>query len=132
LVVNPDKYIQHNPETREGGVGLAELFKQLSEMSPRVNIVRLFSDGDYVFGHTEYDFGSPRVGFEIFRFEGDQTVEHWDNIQPEMGPNASGISMVSGETLARDLDKTEIHRALISSRHHILNTIRTCLVACLH
>lgn len=84
-VVNPDKYIQHNPQTQEGGEGLAALFKRLSRTSPRVNIVRIFSDGDYVFGHTEYDFSSRRVGFEVFRFEGEQTVEHWDtseNIPP--------------------------------------------------
>ena len=53
-VVNPDKYIQHIPQTREGGEGLAALFKRLSKTSPRVNIVRIFSDGDYVFVHTEY------------------------------------------------------------------------------
>ena len=80
-VVNPDKYIQHNPQTHEGGEGLAELFKRLSKTSPRVNIVRVFSDGDYVFTHTEYDFGSRRVGFEVFRFEGAQTVEHWDTTE---------------------------------------------------
>jgi predicted SnoaL-like aldol condensation-catalyzing enzyme len=74
-VVHPDKYIQHNPQTHEGGVGLAELFSQLSKSSPRVNIVRVFSDGDYVFAHTEYDFSNSNIGFEAFRFEGDQTVE---------------------------------------------------------
>jgi predicted SnoaL-like aldol condensation-catalyzing enzyme len=54
-VVNLDKYIQHNPQTQEGGEGLAALFKRLSKTSPKVNIVRIFSDGDFVFGHTEYD-----------------------------------------------------------------------------
>ena len=112
-VVNPDKYIQHNPQTREGGEGLAALFKRLSKTSPRVNIVRIFSDGDFIFGHTEYDFGTSRVGFEVFRFEGDQTVEHWDNIQSRQGPNLSGHSMVDGPTEVRDLDKTEAHRALV-------------------
>ena len=47
-VVNPNKYIQHNPQTQEGGEGLADLFKRLAKSSPRVNIVRVFSDGDYV------------------------------------------------------------------------------------
>ena len=46
-VVNKDKYIQHNPQTSEGGEGLAALFKRLSKTSPRVNLVRMFSDGDY-------------------------------------------------------------------------------------
>jgi predicted SnoaL-like aldol condensation-catalyzing enzyme len=112
-VVNPDKYIQHNPQTHEGGEGLAALFKRLSKSSPRVNIVRIFADGDYVFAHTEYDFDTSRIGFEIFRFEGDLTVEHWDNIQPRKGPNPSGHSMVDGPTEASDLDSTQYNRELV-------------------
>jgi predicted SnoaL-like aldol condensation-catalyzing enzyme len=80
-VVNEQKYIQHNPQTHEGGEGLAALFKRLSMTSPRVNIVRVFSDGDFVFAHTEYDFSTRRIGFEVFRFEGTQAVEHWDNMR---------------------------------------------------
>jgi len=114
-VVNPDKYIQHNPHTHEGGEGLASLFKRLAKSSPRVNIVRVFMDGDYVFAHTEYDFSSSRIGFEIFRFEGDQTVEHWDNIQSRKGPNRSGHSMVDGPRRATDLDRTEANRERVRS-----------------
>lgn len=112
-VVNPNKYIQHNPQTQEGGEGLAALFKRLSKTSPKVNIVRIFSDGDFVFGHTEYDFSSRRIGFELFRFEGDQTVEHWDNIQPRLGPNKSGHSMVDGPTEPSDFESTEANRQLV-------------------
>ncbi len=114
-VVNPDKYIQHNPQTYEGGEGLAALFKRLSKSNPRVNMVRIFSDGDYVFGHTEYDFDTSRVGFEMFRFEGEQTVEHWDNIQLRKGPNPSGHSMADGPTEAIELDKTESNREFVRS-----------------
>lgn len=115
LVVNQDKYIQHNPQTQEGGEGLAVLFKRLSKRSPTVNIVRIFSDADYVFAHTEYNFGSPRVGFEIFRFEGEQTVEHWDNIQLRKGPNKSAHSMVDGTTESAEQCNTETNRALVKS-----------------
>ena len=114
-VVNPGKYIQHNPQTHEGGEGLAALFKRLAKSSPRVNIVRIFSDGDYVFAHTEYDFGTSRVGFEIFRFEDDLAVEHWDNIQPREGPNTSGHSMVDGPTEATGLDRTNYNREMVRS-----------------
>lgn len=114
-VVHPEKYIQHNPQTHEGGEGLAALFKRLAKSSPRVNIVRVFADGDYVFAHTEYDFSTSRIGFEVFRFEGEYTVEHWDNIQPRMGPNPSGHSMVDGPTELADPDKTEQNRALVSA-----------------
>lgn len=112
-VVSEDRYVQHNPQTREGGEGLAALFERLSKTSPRVNIVRIFADGDYVFGHTEYDFSSRRIGFEVFRFEGDHAVEHWDNIQSRMGPNPSGHSMVDGETDVSDFHMTESNRELV-------------------
>ncbi|MDX8387865.1 MAG: hypothetical protein R8M46_04930 [Ghiorsea sp.] len=114
-VVNPDKYIQHNPQTHEGGEGLAALFKRLAKSSPRVNIIRIFSDGDYVFGHTQYDFGTSRIGFEVFRFEGDFTVEHWDNIQLKKEPNVLGHSMIDGPTEVTDLDKTESNRGIVKS-----------------
>ena len=70
-VVNEAKYDQHNPQTEEGSEGLAALFKRLSETTrPGVNVVRAFEDGDFVFGHTEYDFATRRIGFEVFRFRG--------------------------------------------------------------
>ena len=114
-VVNEAKYIQHNPQTHEGSEGLAALFQRLSRTSPRVNIVRAFEDGDFVFAHTEYDFARRNIGFEVFRFEDGQVVEHWDNIQERKGPNESGRSMVDGPTEAVDLELTESNRALVRS-----------------
>lgn len=115
LIVNEEKYIQHNPQTHEGSEGLADLFKRLSKTSPHVNIVRVFEDGDFVFAHTEYDFTERNIGFEIFRFENGQAVEHWDNIQKRKGPNSSGHSMVDGVTEVKDHLETEKNRMLIQS-----------------
>ena len=112
-VVNEAKYIQHNPQTHEGSEGLASLFKRLALTGPRVNIVRAFEDGDFVFAHTEYDFSKRNIGFEVFRFEDGKAVEHWDNIQPRQGPNASGRSMVDGPVLAEDHALTEANRELV-------------------
>ncbi len=115
-VVNEGKYIQHNPLTREGNVGLAELFKRLAKTSPRVEIVRVFEDGDYVFAHTDYDFNVIEVGFEVFRFEDGLVVEHWDNLQSKpSSPNPSGHTMLDGSTEVTDLDKTEDNRKFIKS-----------------
>lgn len=114
-VVNEDKYIQHNPQTHEGSEGLGALFKRLSKTSPKVNIVRIFQDGDFIFGHTEYDFADRNIGFEIFRFENEQAVEHWDNIQPRRGPNISGHSMVDGVVEITDIQMTENNRSIIQS-----------------
>ena len=115
-VVNEAKYIQHNPQTREGNVGLAELFKRLAKTSPRVEIVRVFQDADFVFAHTHYDFNVVEIGFEVFRFEDGQAVEHWDNLQSKPDAlNPSGHSMIDGETEINDLDRTGGNRELIRS-----------------
>lgn len=114
-VVNEEKYIQHNPQTLEGSEGLAELFKRLSKTSPRVNVVRVFEDGDFVFAHTEYDFATRNIGFEIFRFENGQAVEHWDNIQKRLGPNSADHTMIDGVTEATDHELTESNRSVIQS-----------------
>lgn len=114
-VVNEAKYIQHNPQTHEGSEGLASLFLRLSKTQPRVNMVRAFRDGDYVFAHMEYDFASRKICFEVFRFENGQAVEHWDNIQERNGPNPSGRGMVDGPTEARDHALTERNRTLVRS-----------------
>ena len=113
-VVHPTTYIQHNPETHEGGEGLAALFKRLSKTSPRVNLVRVFEDGDYVFAHTEYDFSTSKIGFEVFRFENDLVVEHWDNLQARPGePNPSDHTMTDGPTEPTDLDKTKENKEFV-------------------
>ena len=112
-VVNEAKYIQHNPQTHEGSEGLASLFARLSKTNPRVTFVRVFEDGDYAFAHNEYDFSSLRVAFEVFRFENGKAVEHWDNIQPMMGPNPSGRGMLDGAKEITDLDKTDANRDLV-------------------
>ena len=115
-VVNESQYIQHNPLTREGNIGLAELFARLAKTSPRVEIVRIFEDGDFVFAHTDYDFNEIEVGFEVFRFENGKVVEHWDNLQTKpTNPNPSGHTMLDGETEVSDLDKTEENRSFIRS-----------------
>ena len=114
-VVNEDKYIQHNPQTHEGSEGLADLFKRLSKTSPRVNIVRVFEDDDFVFAHTEYDFATRNIGFEIFRFENAQAVEHWDNIQKRLGPNSADHTMIDGVKEATDHELTESNRIVIQS-----------------
>ena len=95
---------------------MAELFKRLSQTSPRVDIVHIFEDGDYVFAHTDYNFNVLEIGFEVFRFEDGLAVEHWDNLQPKHGSlNPSGHTMIDGPTEATDLDKTEVNRELIRS-----------------
>jgi predicted SnoaL-like aldol condensation-catalyzing enzyme len=46
-----------------------------------VNTIRVFQDSDFVFAHTEYNFFGPKIGFDIFRFEGGLIAEHWDTLE---------------------------------------------------
>ncbi len=112
-VINPDKYIQHNLGAADGLAGFGALLQALPPRSARVNTVRVFEDGDYVFAHTDYNFFGPKIGFDIFRFENGRIVEHWDNLQETTGPNPTGQTMTGGPTEAHGVTKTEANKALV-------------------
>lgn len=115
-VINPDKYIQHNLAAADGLKGFGDLLAALPKGSARVNTVRVFQDGEYVFAHTEYDFFGPKIGFDIFRFENGKIVEHWDNLQETpKAPNPSGHTMTDGPTTSTDLDRTEANKKLVAA-----------------
>lgn len=111
--INTDKYIQHNLNAADGLAGFGALMKSLPPNSARVHTVRSFTDGNFVFTHTDYNFFGPKVGFDIFRFENGKIVEHWDNLQETAAPNPSGHTMIDGATAIKDLDKTEANKALV-------------------
>lgn len=111
--INPDKYIQHNLMVADGLEGFGAVMKQLPAGSAKATVVRAFQDGDYVVAHTEYNFFGPKVGFDIFRFENGQMVEHWDNLQEIALETASGRSQIDGPIRAMDLDKTDENKVLV-------------------
>jgi predicted SnoaL-like aldol condensation-catalyzing enzyme len=114
--INPEKYIQHNLAVGDGLAGFGAVLQALPKGSAKVNTVRVFQDGDFVFAHTDYNFFGPKVGFDIFRFEGGKIVEHWDNLQEKSATsNPSGRSMVDGPTAAVDLDKTAANKQLVAA-----------------
>ena len=87
----------------------------LPKNSAKVNVIRSFEDGDFVVTHTDYNFFGPKVGFDIFRFENDKIVEHWDNLADKAEkPNPSGRTQTDGTVEIADLDKTEENKALVS------------------
>jgi predicted SnoaL-like aldol condensation-catalyzing enzyme len=113
-VINLNKYIQHNLAAEDGLAGFGKLLSALPQGSARVNTVRVFQDGNYVFAHTDYNFFGPKIGFDIFRFEDGKIVEHWDNLQEKpANANPSGHTMIDGPTAATDLNKTEANKGLV-------------------
>lgn len=112
--INPDKYIQHNLAVRDGLGGFGAVLQQLPKGSAKVNTVRAFQDGNYVFTHTDYNFFGPKIGFDIFRFEDGRIVEHWDNLQGTPATaNPSGNTMTDGPTAVQDLTNTEANKMLV-------------------
>lgn len=112
--INPDQYVQHNLAVADGLAGFGAVLQQLPKDSARVNTVRVFEDGDFVFAHTDYNFFGPKVGFDIFRFDAGRIVEHWDNLQETpTDPNPSGRTMTDGERHATDLDRTGANKDLV-------------------
>jgi predicted SnoaL-like aldol condensation-catalyzing enzyme len=112
--IDPAKYTQHNLAVEDGLAGFGATLAQLPKGSARVNTVRVFQDGEYVFAHTDYNFFGPKIGIDIFRFENGQIVEHWDNLQETpTAANPSGHTMIDGATEIKDLGKTEENKALV-------------------
>jgi predicted SnoaL-like aldol condensation-catalyzing enzyme len=94
-------YTQHNLAVPDGRAGLEAVLAQLPEGSAKVNTVRAFEDGDFVFTHTDYNFFGPKIGFDVFRFEGGKIAEHWDNLQETpTSPNPSQRTMIDGRARA--------------------------------
>jgi predicted SnoaL-like aldol condensation-catalyzing enzyme len=112
-VINPDQYVQHNLGAADGLAGFRALLAAVPAGSARVQTVRAFQDGPYVFAHTEYDFFGPKIGFDIFRVEHGRIGEHWDNLQTTAGPNPSGHTMIDGPTAVRAPDRTDARKALV-------------------
>lgn len=111
--MNPNKYIQHNLMIKDGHAGFEEVLSQLPPGSAKVNVYRVFQDGEYVYAHTDYDFFGPQIGIDIFRFENGLIVEHWDNLQVKPTTNnLSGHSMIDGAITVTDLDKTDRNKDL--------------------
>ena len=91
-------YTQHNPNALDGPAGFAGFLDFLKENHPlsRGDIKRTWADGDYVIMHVlerrhPDDRGDAVV--DIFRFENEKIVEHWDVTQsiPEKLAHDNGM-----------------------------------------
>ncbi len=125
--VNPDKYIQHNPNYPDGIKPVIGAVKSGAFKETLVNTYRTISDGDFVVLQSLYSGAwngkKPQVVIDVFRFEGDLIVEHWDNMMPLASkPNPSGNTQLDGTTTKNELDKTEANKALAK------NYINTLLI----
>ncbi|WP_428024202.1 nuclear transport factor 2 family protein [Arcobacter sp.] len=113
--INQNKYIQHNLAVKDGLSGLGEVLSKLPKGSAKVEVLRTFEDGNYVFTHTKYNFFGPKVGFDIFRFENGKIVEHWDNLEEISETTASGRTQFDGDVQIIDKELTDSNKQLVSN-----------------
>ena len=110
---SPD-FIEHSPLIKDGLSGLHELIKSHPEL--RYQTHRVLADGDLVAIHGRFTGldKQPLVGFDIYRVDGGQIIEHWDGLVPEAPPNASGRSQLDGPVTPGADHNPERNRAFIT------------------
>ncbi len=108
-------YIQHNLTLPTGRDVIVSALPQLKAAGTSVTPRRVLVDGNLVAVHSEYNFGGPKAGFDIFRFDNGKIVEHWDNLQFLAQANPSGHTMLDGQNQISDLEKTEANKTLVKS-----------------
>ena len=113
--INPEKYIQHNLSVGDGLAGFGEVMQHAPPQGFKADVVRAFEDGDFVFTHTVYDFFGPKIGIDVFRFENDLIVEHWDNLIEVQPVNPSGRTQTDGATDIMDKDKRESNKMVVQN-----------------
>ena len=118
-----DRYTQHSTGVADGAQGFMDFFKGFLERTTDrdIRIIRAIEDGSYVFVqvYQDIDNGTAKwVTTDLFDTdENDKLIEHWDVISAYKMPEetVSGNDMVSGNFEIKDLDKTEINKALVRS-----------------
>jgi predicted SnoaL-like aldol condensation-catalyzing enzyme len=97
--IDPARYIQHSPGIANGLEALLQLIEGFDRDLPgyAVKVKRVIAEGDLVFAHCHYTFGAQdrrgKAIAEIFRFENELIVEHWDVIQDVPADSANDNGM---------------------------------------
>ena len=105
-------YTGHNPDMADGVEGWQEYIRRLPRGS-RLQVVRAFEDGPYVFTQADGQIANQNTFFDVFRFEDGLIVEHWTFSAPAGPPNQSGHTQVDGPTEAKDLEDTGKNKAFL-------------------
>lgn len=86
LYINPNKYIQHNPNIPDGLDGLNIAMEIMAEKGITIEydkIHKVLGEGNFVLSMCEGNLDKESTAFyDLFRLENTKIVEHWDAIVP--------------------------------------------------
>lgn len=115
-----DRYVQHNLSVKDGKKGFIDYFKSFCARVPqrKVEVIRGFRDGPFVFIHVLQDLGDSGlwVTMDVFLTENGKIVEHWDNIE-KATDHAMAQQMIGGPTAVADTHLSEANKAIV--RRHL-------------
>ncbi len=112
--ISPDTYIQHNLSMPDGRQYLIDAIASGQYAGTGLTTWRAIAEGEFVVTHTEYLLnGVLQVGFDVFRFENNLIVEHWDNLQDKIEPVTSGRGMINGSTGFEEMERKDEYKALV-------------------
>ncbi|MEM7470597.1 MAG: nuclear transport factor 2 family protein [Pseudomonadota bacterium] len=90
--INPNKYLQHNPDVADGLDGFGAAMAAMAEQGTAMTyskVHKVIGEGNFVLTMSEGALGEDAMAFyDLFRLEDGLIVEHWDVIAPMPGPDA--------------------------------------------
>ncbi|KAB8029037.1 nuclear transport factor 2 family protein [Fluviispira multicolorata] len=112
--VDTKKYIDHNQKVKFSIKGFNKVRSKGPKIKIKVNTVRAFEDGNFVFTHTVYYFSTPKIGIDIFRFENGKVVEHWGGLTQKNDFTVKDAELkVAGSTQISDLKSSKENKKTI-------------------
>lgn len=94
VYVQPDDFVQHNPEADDGLQGLGEYFLALRNQGIEIRYTDsplVVADGNFVLVGSEGYYGTPddfAVFYDLFRVEDERVVEQWNVLVPNLDLDA--------------------------------------------
>jgi predicted SnoaL-like aldol condensation-catalyzing enzyme len=110
--IDPGKYVEHNPLIPDSIAGLKDHIARLPHEG-RLEVIRAFNDGAYVFTQADGVFLGCNTFFDVFRFEDGLIVEHWGFSAEAAPPNWSGHTQTDGPITPLADEDTKTNKALV-------------------
>jgi predicted SnoaL-like aldol condensation-catalyzing enzyme len=79
-VINEAIFVSHHSEIRGGARDFRTYWGRVA--ADTAQVIRIFQDGDYVFAQSRYELDGLKAGFDVFRYEKGEIVEHWGGAVP--------------------------------------------------